>query len=121
MYYSKDHWVNISFCYNLLKDYFIFIQDIKYHDKYEIKNLIDKNLYFVDKYRKNYSNFFSWQIKNYLSLLRFKDFYFKHEYTYYMEYFIPITYSWELNYKSWLDNLKKKMICEWEKITNKKI
>lgn len=119
--YNKDHWINISFCYNILKDYFIFIQDNKYNEKNKINNLINKNFYVIDKYKKNYWNFFSWQMKNFLSLLRFKHFYFKHEYTFYMEYFIPITYSWEINYKLWLNNLKNKMIHEWEKISEKKV
>lgn len=119
--YNKDHWINISFCYVILKDYFIFTQDKRYSEKNRINDLINKNFYVIDKYRKNYWNFFSWQMKNFLSLLRFKHFYFKHEYTYYMEYFIPITYSWEINYKLWLDNLKNKMINEWEKISEKKV
>jgi hypothetical protein len=115
--YSKDHLINISLCYSILKDLFINIYDNKlnYDNKHKLDNFMKKNLSNVNKYQKNYTNFFLWQIKNFLSLLRFREYYIKHEYTYYMEYYIPITYTWENNYKLWLDNLHKKMINEWEK------
>ena len=115
--YSKDHLINISLCYSILKDFFINVYDNKLdcNNKYKLDNFMKKNLCNVNKYKKNYNHFFLWQIKNFLSLLRFREYYIKHEYTYYMEYYIPITYTWEKNYKLWLDNLHKKMIDEWEK------
>jgi hypothetical protein len=105
--YPKNNIINISFCYSLFKDFNINIYT--HNGKYnKIEKIIKNNTYIMDKYRKNYNNFFLWQIKNYCALLKFKNFYFKYEYKYYMEYYIPITYTWETNYKIWLDRLHEK-------------
>jgi hypothetical protein len=56
--YTKDHLINISFSYFIIKDFFINIFDKKHFCYYEIESLVKKKLYFIDKYKKNYSNFF---------------------------------------------------------------
>lgn len=117
--YSKDHLINISFCYYLFHDFFINIYTNINVTNHEIEKLIKKNIYIMDKYKKNYNNFFLWQIKNYCSLLRFKNFYFKNEYKYYMEYYIPISYPWETNYKIWLEKLHEKWKTKLQNEKNK--
>lgn len=83
--YPKDYFINISFIYYFLRDYYFLILSKK-NKLNNIKSILLNKKSIINNFNLFYYRFFYWQLQSFLGLQRFWLFYHKHQ-TYYIEYY----------------------------------